>query len=404
MARPLRVLLVTQSYHPVRGGIGEHVRHLGLALAGRGHAVRVLTVGSPPPGGELPGLPVSRVGRRVEVPINGSRATIGVHPRYAAAVRPIVQRSWDVIHLHSPLEPFLPWAVLRHAQAPCVGTFHNAGRSAWGYRALGSFLAPMAAKISVRTAVSRCAAGFAGPHVGGDYLVIPNGVDLERFHPRRSAREGAPRLLFVGRLEPRKGVECLLRAVAHLACSGGPRLEVWVVGRGSLHGRLARVAHRLAIDVRWIGDVAPSALPEVYRSVDLFAAPALHGESFGIVLLEALASGIPVVASAIPGFREVLLGCPAARLAAPGEPASIASALADLIPRARDATLAAQARSHAAPFGWTSIAAATEDAYREAMGGARALAPRLRWEPGSKNPRFAGELGETQPSNLLHIN
>ena len=130
--RPLRVLLVTQSYHPVHGGIGEHVRHLGRTLAVRGHHVRVLTSGPSPPGGELPGLEVVRIGRRFRVPSNGSRAAIAWHPAYRAAVRRVVRDFPDVIHIHSPLEPFLPWAVLMEAEAPCVGTFHNAGPPPWG--------------------------------------------------------------------------------------------------------------------------------------------------------------------------------------------------------------------------------------------------------------------------------
>ncbi|MFB3908243.1 MAG: glycosyltransferase family 4 protein [Candidatus Eisenbacteria bacterium] len=385
----MRVLIVTQSYRPVHGGIAEHARNLGLALCARGHDVRVLTSGPAPAQGEDEPFPVLRVGRRFHVRSNGARASLALHVAYREAVRPIV-RSAELIHVHSPLEPFLPWAVLKEARVPCIGTFHNAGDPHWGYRLLGPLLAPLAARLTVRTAVSRCAAAFAGRHFPGEFLLVPNGVDPVRFHPaaeagRRRRSASRPVLLFVGRLEPRKGIPVLVAAVEKLRRGGARSPRLIVVGDGSLRARLHDAARRAHIDLDWRGAIGPAVLPAVYREADVFIAPALSGESFGIVLLEALASGLPVVASRIEGFEELLGGCCAARLFPAGDAGSLAQEVeaelrgleAEASADASEARTATAARAFALRYSWDRVAAATEEAYREALGENLASVPRL---------------------------
>jgi phosphatidyl-myo-inositol alpha-mannosyltransferase len=361
----MRVLLVTQSYHPVHGGIGEHVRHLGLTLRRWGHEVRVLTSGPPPVGGELPGLDVVRIGRRFRVPSNGSRAAIAWHPRYRGAVRRVVRDRPDVIHIHSPLEPFLPWAVLTEAEVPCVGTFHNAGPAPWGYRFFGSVLDRFARRLSIRMAVSRSASAYAARHFPGDYRIIPNGVDLERFMPNgRVPLQGGLTLLFVGSLEPRKGLDVLVDGVRIAGERMGCPPKLIAVGDGSMRGRFLQRASAAGIRLDWRGAVEPDSLPGCYQAADLLVAPALYGESFGIVLLEALAAGLPVVASRIDGFAEVLDGCPCARLFSPGDAGALAERIVEM---ARERTAAADARLHATRYSWERVAAVIESAYREAI-------------------------------------
>jgi len=380
--RSLRVTLVTQSYHPVHGGIGEHARHLGLALQERGHRVRILTSGPAPRGGELCGLEVVRIGRRFHIPSNGARASLAFHPLYRKAVHRAIAAGVDLVHIHSPLEPFLPWAVLQEAGVPCIGTFHNAGAVPWGYRLFARWLDPLAQRLRLRTAVSRCAAAYAGRHFPGEYLLIPNGVDPGRFSPDGDRpRSRPPTLLFVGRLEPRKGLDVLVDGVARI----GRRLPVpprlVVIGDGSMRGSLLRRARAARIDLRWLGAVEHESLPGWYRAADLLVAPAVHGESFGIVLLEALASGLPVVASRIEGFREVLDGCPSARLFAPRDGQALAEALEESLGVLGDRGVRAAARMHALRYAWTRVAESTEEAYGEALGGSPATAGRVRFGP-----------------------
>jgi len=388
----MRILIVSQSYHPHHGGIGEHVRHLGLALKERGHAVRILTAGPPPIGGELPGLPIIRLGRRFTVSSNGSKASVAWSPLYRASVRRALAIGFDLIHVHSPLEPFLPWAVLREAGLPCVGTFHNAGRPHVGLRLLSPFLAPMAMKLHPRIAVSRTAALYAGRHFPGEYLLIPNGVDLARFRPSENGRDPGPlSILFVGRLEPRKGLDVLIDGVAIAGRRAGRPLRLIVVGDGSLRGRVLRRAARAGVDLRLLGEVDPAAIPSIYRDADLFVAPALHGESFGIVLLEALASGLPVIASRIDGFSEVLDGCPAAALFSPGDPRALASAIKDAIGRAQEGALRDAARAHARGFSWGKVSLLVEGAYREALGRGAAMGERIVVADHGREPRARSE-------------
>jgi phosphatidylinositol alpha-mannosyltransferase len=380
--RSLRLLLVTQSYSPVCGGIGEHVRSLGLALRARGHAVSVLTAGPRPVDGELPGLHVLRIGRRFRVRSNGARANLAFHPIYREAVRRVLDRgSFDLVHVHSPLEPFLPWAVLLEAKMPCVGTFHNAGPAHWGYRFFARGLAGFASRLRLRTAVSRSAALFAGRYFPGEFLVIPNGVDLERFSPDgpRPPGRAAPTILFVGSLEPRKGLDVLLDAIPLVRRKLGADPEVMIVGEGSLRGSILRRARRDRGDIRLLGRVPHDEIARCYRGADLLVAPALYGESFGIVLLEALASGLPVIASGIEGYAEVLAGCPSARLVEPNHAEGLAAGIVDLWRTYSELDHRVHARRHAAKYDWAGVAGATEAAYFEALGGSSAEdVPRTR--------------------------
>jgi phosphatidylinositol alpha-mannosyltransferase len=385
----LRIWVVSQSFLPYYGGITEHVWHLTAELARRGHDVRLITGGGAgaPPGGEEPappGVTLTRVGRTLRVPSHGARACVTVgrfHALHAAA-----ESAPEILHLQSPLEPCLPLWALHHLPGLKIGTFHTGGRRPhWAYRCFSPWLARPAARLAVRLAVSREAARFVARHLPSDYRVVPNGVDLARFAATAAARAAhrpAPgrraRLLFVGRLDPRKGLATLLQALQGLreagCADGGREVEMQIVGDGPLRASVRRTiaAHRLPVTL--LGALPRRALAECYRAADILVAPATDGESCGVTLLEALAAGVPIVASDLPGYRETLGRDPGALFFRPGSAGELCAALRTLLADpARCRALAAAGRRRAERFCWRRIAAEIEGLYFEALAAARAL-------------------------------
>jgi phosphatidyl-myo-inositol alpha-mannosyltransferase len=380
--RPLRICLVSQSYLPYHGGITEHVWHLADALARRGHGVSILTgaalsnghAAEPDP----PGVRVIRLGRTLQVPSHGGRACVVLGRDLSRQIVRHLPAAPDLVHVQSPLEPFLPLWAVRHLPGVKVGTFHTGGsRPHWGYRGFSAWLAPYARRLAQRIAVSREAARFVSAHFPGSYEVIPNGVDLARFADARMSpiRPGGRIVLYVGRLDPRKGLRLLLAALERVR--SGRRdaaIELWLAGEGPEAGWLARQAAARRLPVRLLGRVARADLPAVYARADLFVAPATDGESFGINLLEAMASGTPIVAARIAGYAETLGEPSAARLFHPGDvvdlAAGIATLLADDAARAR---LRAAGRRRVEAFAWERIVGRIEHAYRAALEHADAL-------------------------------
>ncbi len=383
---PLTVWLVSASYLPYPGGITEHVWHLSAALAQRGHRVTILT-GTPLLGGtgrdaDPPGVRVLRHGRTVRIPSHGSRACVTVgwpsrvdgRPRAGRPPRRPGAPPPDVVHLQSPLEPFLPLWALQHLPGAKVGTFHTGGsRPHWGYRWGARWLGHFANLLDRRLAVSREAARFVRAHLPGEYEIVPNGVDLHRFAagplPWRASREPL-RALCVGRLDPRKGLFTLLEGLAyyqaHTRRQGLPPMTLTLVGDGPLRDRLARRARRLQVPVHFRGSVTRTQLPGCYRDSDICLALSAHGESFGINLLEAMASGRPIIAANIDGYRDTVAGSGAALLVEAGSATACGEALLRLA-AAPDLRrhMGRQARRHAEHFAWPQIAARVEAIYRE---------------------------------------
>jgi len=373
LPRPLSIWIVSQSYLPYYGGITEHTWHLAAALGARGHCVRIVTGAAGPSGvgpadADPPGVAVSRVGRTWRVPSNGARACVtwgwSLRRRLAALPPPRP----DVVHIQSPLEPFLPWEALRRLPGLKIGTFHTAGRRPhWGYRWFAPWLRQRAAGLAARIAVSETAARYVSDYIPGDCVVIPNGVAPERFAAATVAASpghaASPvRLLCVGRLDPRKGLPELLAAIERLeAPARGATVELTLVGDGPLRAALERRARRHRLPVHFRGSVAREQLAGCYADADLCVAPARDGESFGICLLEALAAGVPIVAADLAGYRETLRGSGAARFYAAGDASSLAAALRRLIraPAERRA-LGRAGRRYAARFDWQAIAARTD--------------------------------------------
>jgi phosphatidylinositol alpha-mannosyltransferase len=347
----VKIALVCPYAWDRHGGVQTHVRDLARALARRDHEVRVLaplTLRA-----DRPGASVDVVGRAIAIPANGSVAPIAPGPdaawstrRRLSAIRP------DVIHIHEPLILSTSLFAITKELAPCVGTFHAAAERSALYRVFAPFLRPLADRLVLRTAVSEQALAFVSRYFPGSYEITPNGVDVQRF------REAAPldlgtgrKVLFAGRLEERKGLEILIRAIARL---GRSDVTLIVAGAGPREREARVLAARTGIRATFLGALPDEKFAGLFRSVDVYCHPATGRESFGIVLLEAMAGGAPVVCSDLAGFRAA--AGDAAVYLPPGDGEALAGALRRMLDEPEHAELMhtlGEARSSV--FDWGSL-------------------------------------------------
>ncbi|MGH9041463.1 MAG: glycosyltransferase family 4 protein [Acidimicrobiia bacterium] len=313
----MRVLLVCPYSLARPGGVQGQALGLARALRARGVSASLLAPcdGAPPEPG------VVDVGRSIPFAANGSVAPIAPDP---AALRRTVEvirtEGPDVVHLHEPLVPGPTQAALLWGGAPSVGTFHASGRVP-AYVWLRPFMKAFANRLAVRTAVSPEARELAERWLGGACRVLPNGVEVDRFATADPWPTDRRAVLFVGRHEPRKGLEVLLDAFTRL-----PGDDVlWVAGEGPETDRLRRGT--AAGRTEWLGHLSDDEMARRLRAAAVLCAPSLHGESFGVVLLEAMAAGTPVVASDIPGYADVARHDREALLVPPGDAGALGDAL-----------------------------------------------------------------------------
>jgi phosphatidylinositol alpha-mannosyltransferase len=361
----VRIALICPYAWDSPGGVQVHVRELGEHLRERGHEVLALT-----PARRRPPEPwVRAVGRPMEVPYNRSTAPIDPRPWSARRVRELLSAfKPDVVHAHEPLTPSTSmWATLS-SPAPVVATFHSGAERSLLFDLATPVLRRVARRISVRIAVSERAAAFARDRVGGTFLVIPNGLDVARFADAAPADLGPGRkVLFVGRLHRRKGFLAAVEAF-RLLSPERPDLRLIVVGDGEERSAVDRLEPALRERVTMLGTVRHDDLPAYHASCDVLLAPSLGGESFGYVLVEAMAAGLPVVASRIPGYDEVVRDGKEGFLVPPGDPAAVAEAGAKVLEDPGLATAMGQAgRARAARYDWAVVTEELEGAYREAL-------------------------------------
>ena len=387
----MNIGLVSPYSWDVPGGVNRHIEQLAAHLRRRGHRVTVIA----PDGRAQEGFYTA--GRSFAVSANRSVAHISFGPRVASRVRRfLAASSFDVLHLHEPLIPSVSMLALLYSRCANVATFHAAREEgSMGYRLALPLLRRLAARIHLRAAVSPAAEELVSRYFPGPYRILPNGVDTELFSPRGPglpglrggvSQEGATRdgetagrpmstregtrdgaipegdrfnLIFVGRAEPRKGLEVLLRALTVIRAAR-PQVRLLVVG--------AEGRGRGEEGVVWLGRLEDGEMPAAYRSAEVMVAPALGGESFGIVLLEAMACGLPVVASDIPGYRHVLQDGVQGLLVPPGDPGALAEAVLRLVDDGEERSrMATAALERAECFSWKKLVEEVEEAYREAV-------------------------------------
>jgi phosphatidylinositol alpha-mannosyltransferase len=314
----VRIGLVCPYSLSLPGGVQGQVLGLARALRALGHPTRVLGPTDGPP----PDVGVTALGSSVALAANGSMAPIAPAPASAwRTIAALADEAFDVVHLHEPLVPGPTLTTLVVSDIPLVGTFHAAGASAayrWAARPLGW----AAGRLTLRCAVSDEAAVLARRSLGGSYDVLPNGVEVARFADAEPWPTDGPTVLFLGRHEPRKGLAVLIEALHRLPGD----LRLWVAGEGPDTARL-RAATTGDPRVCWLGRISDVERSERLRGADVLCAPSLHGESFGVVLLEAMAAGAAVVASDLTGYSAVARADREALLVAPGDAEALARAM-----------------------------------------------------------------------------
>jgi len=378
---PLKIGILSQAYHPAVGGVTEHVDATAHALRARGHEVAVITSRfseAESRGLTGNGYPVHRIGWNFAVPYNGAESNLTIGFGLRGKLKELLDRErFDLLHLHCPVSPFLPLLALRIAKQPVVGTFHSTVMSDLAFRLFRRALLPSYRRIDRTLAVSEEARACVLRHFPGPVEILPNGVNLERFRPGlpRLTRfdDGTPNILFVGRHDPRKGLPELMSACRSLA-RDGIRFRLIIVGDGRLRRRIEDMAHgALEGRVHFEGRVSNENLPGYYASSDIFCSPARGGESFGIVLLEAMASGVPIVATDLPGYRTVLTPGSEGLMVPPRDPASLRTALQTLLSRpSLRSEMGARGIETSRRYAWPAIAKRLEEIYGSLVGPGRA--------------------------------
>lgn len=351
----MKIGIVTPYFYPLAGGVQEHVANFYLNLQSLGHEVKIITPSflSKNRGIEFDEKDVIRIGLALPVPINGSFGQFsipwGLRPRVRAMLS---HQRFDILHLHEPLIPSLSLSILKAAECKIIGTFHAGAPNSPGYWLGRSFLRRYFERLDGRIAVSAAARDFVVRYFGGEFEIIPNGVDLERFRQGKiieSYNDDWINLLFVGRPDPRKGLPYLLKAF-DIIRNEFKKVRLIVVGPDK---GVKREAAR--DNIHFVG-FQHKHLPDYYKTAHIFCSPATGRESFGIILIEAMAAGLPVVASDIPGYNEVIISGREGILVPPKDPISLARTLGTLISDNNLRTeMGLRATKRAEEFSWPKV-------------------------------------------------
>jgi phosphatidylinositol alpha-mannosyltransferase len=381
----MRIGIVCPYSWDIPGGVQAHVRDLAEQLIELGHQVSVLAPGDD----DIPGLPsyVVAAGRAVPIPYNGSVARVQFGLLSAARVRRWLRDGdFDVVHVHEPAAASLSLLACMIHEGPLVGTFHMATTRSRFLAMFDTVLQPFLEKLSGRIAVSDAARKVIVEHLGADAVVIPNGVAVSHYtnaqplpgYPRQGGTVG-----FVGRYdEARKGMNVLIPALEQLA-PDRPDLRLLVAGRGEAEEFLDEVPAVLRDRIDLMGQVSEHDKARMLKSVDVYCAPNTGQESFGIILLEAMAAQTPIVASELEAFKRVLDGGVAGQLFPIGDSAGLARELARVLDDpALAARLVAAGTKTVAPFDWPVVVKEVLRVYELAIAGASAPL-----DPGRRRPR-----------------
>ena len=362
----MKIGIVTPYAYPMPGGVNDHVGSLYRVLRARGHDVRIITSSH--------GLQkasegdIIRVGKGFSVPFNGSMGTITLSPTYLQQMRQILERErFDILHYHEPFVPFLSLVTLTLSTSVNIGTFHAFGGLSISYEFGKRMLGHYAHKLHGRIAVSPAARHFISRYFPGEYKIVPNGVEPGRYQravPIARYRDGVPNILFVGRMEPRKGLIHLLRAFRKIQ-RDGVRARLLIVGTGPGDREARRYVLTRQLDgVEFLGRVPEGQKAQLFKTADIYVSPATGRESFGIVLLEAMSAGAPIICSDIHGYRGVVRRERDGILVEPGNSDALAAAIRRLIddPDLR-ARLSRAGEERAQLFTWDHVGQAVEEYY-----------------------------------------
>jgi phosphatidylinositol alpha-mannosyltransferase len=369
----VRIGIVCPYAWDVPGGVQFHVRDLAEHLIGFGHEVSVLA----PADDDTPVPPyVVSAGRAVPVPYNGSVARLNFGFLSAARVRRwLHEGKFEVLHIHEPATPSLSLLACWAANGPIVATFHTSNPRSRAMIAAYPILQPALEKISARIAVSEYARTTLVEHLGGDAVVIPNGVDVGFFASAEPRPEWQGDTIgFVGRInEPRKGFPTLLEALPTILASR-PQVRLLVAGKGDEEEAVKDLAAEVRERITFLGMVSDEEKARLLRSVDVYVAPNTGGESFGIILVEALSARAPVVASDLDAFRQVLDGGSSGELFPVEDADSLAKVVLRLLadPARREALRDTGAR-HVRRFDWSTVGADILAVYETVTTGAAAV-------------------------------
>lgn len=367
----MNIGLVSPYDYAYPGGVNTHISNLAMTMAGMGHRVKILA-----PCSDRRAVPkttpIIELGRTIPYPSNGSVARLTLSLWLMSKIKEILEEEkFEILHFHEPLCPSLPWMVLHYSQSVNVATFHAYYRRSAAYGVGKPALMYFYNKLDGKIAVSEPARKFISRYFPGDYRVIPHGVDMERFAKKadfiEEYHDGKLNILFVSRLEKRKGANYLLQAYRK-AKKDCPPSRLILVGPGDKSRReYERWVRAVKLeDVVFTGHVPYTDLPRYYHTADIFSIPAVGQESFGLVLLEAMAAGKPILATNIEGYASVVTSGVEGILVKPRDRQALASALVSL---ANDKNLreqmGAKGKAKAETLSWPVIAQRTLDFYQE---------------------------------------
>jgi phosphatidylinositol alpha-mannosyltransferase len=360
----MKIALVSPYDYPYPGGVTEHIAALDQHFRALGHDTRIIAVSSKDEDA-LDDHVIKVSGAVSTVPFSGSTARITFAPAIYRRVKQILkQEQFDVVHVHEPSVPMLSLVVLRHSHAINVGTFHAYREKNMLYEFAGQLLKRAFKQLDGRIFVSDAVREYVTHYFPGEYTLIPNGIDCARFcaptmQPIEKYADGRPNILYVGRMDKRKGFRYLMRAFPHIK-RAVPDARLLVVGAFSDKDKTPFIRYARALKLRgvhFVGPVSREELPRYYRTATIFCAPSTGFESFGIILLEAMAAGVPVIASDIIGYRSVVTDQIEGILVPPQDEQAIARAAIDLLNAPeRRAQMSAAGKRTAAQYDWDIIA------------------------------------------------
>lgn len=365
----MKIGVVTEYYYPSLGGITEHVHHFCLELKKLGHHPVIITGNA----GECPsdcGLDVIRVGKSVPLYSNGSIARVTVGYRLGHKVKEIMRsEKFDIVHVHSPFIPTLPALGQKYSGTVTFGTFHTQFDSSLFMQFLKSYAKKFFDGLAARIAVSDLCIESIGRYYKGDFKIIPNGIDINKFYPACKKMpeflDGRPNILFLSRLEPRNGLDYLIEAFCIIK-NNGSNCRLIVAGDGPLRAYYESIVpNELKKDVIFLGHVTENR-PNIYATVDIFCFPTTRA-SFGITLLEAMSSGKPVVAFSMPAYQKIIESGKDGILCGDIKSANLAAGIQELLNDIeKRKSIGAHARKKAEEYSWANVTRRVLDLYEQA--------------------------------------